>query len=65
MRERIQDPVSVICDLLVRLTYGFLNKNFQEIKLFICQCSFITVAQNTIVRRCMTFADRRLQTVRH
>ena len=65
MRERIQDPVSVICDLLVRLTYGFLNKNFQEIKLFICQCSFITVAQNTIVRRCMTFADRRQQTVRH
>ena len=27
------------------LTYGFLNKNFQEIKLFICHCSFITLAQ--------------------
>ena len=32
------------------LTYGFLNKSFQEMKLFICYCSFITLAQNTIVR---------------
>ena len=33
------------------LTYGFLNKNFQEIKLFICHCSFITLAQKTTMRR--------------
>ena len=32
------------------LTYGFLNKNFQEIKLFICPCSLVTLAQNTITR---------------
>ena len=32
------------------LTYGFWNKNFQVIKLFICHCSFKTLAQNTIVR---------------
>ena len=32
------------------LTYGFLNKNFQEIKLFICHCSFITLAQKTTMR---------------
>ena len=30
-------------ELLFRIT--FLNKNFQEIKLFICRCSFITLAQ--------------------
>ena len=30
------------------LTYWFLNKNFQEIKLFTCHCSFITLAQKTI-----------------
>ena len=32
------------------LTNGFLNKNFQEIKLFICHCSFITLAQKTTMR---------------
>ena len=32
------------------LNYGFLNKNFQEIKLFICHCSFITLAQKTTMR---------------
>ena len=32
------------------LTYRFLNKNFQEIKLFICHCSFITLAQKTTMR---------------
>ena len=32
------------------LTYGFLNIRFEEIKFFICNCSFITLAQNTIVR---------------
>ena len=32
------------------LTYWFLNKNFQEIKLFICHCSFITLAQKTTMR---------------
>ena len=26
-----------------------MSKNFQETKLFICHCSFITLAQNTIV----------------
>ena len=30
-------------ELLFRIT--FLNKNFQEFKLFICRCSFITLAQ--------------------
>ena len=30
-------------ELLFRIT--FLNKSFQEIKLFICRCSFITLAQ--------------------
>ena len=42
------------------LTYGFLNKIFQEIKLFICHCSFITLPQKTtmvlqIVRFLETF----------
>ena len=42
------------------LTYGFLNKNFQEINWFICHCSFITLAQETtmtlqIVRFLETF----------
>ena len=32
------------------LSYGFLNKHFQEIKLFICHCSFITLAQKTTMR---------------
>ena len=32
------------------LTYGFLNKNFQEIKIFICHCSFITLAQKSTYR---------------
>ena len=32
------------------LTYGFLNKNFQLINLFICHCSFITLAKQTIER---------------
>ena len=36
--------------MLFGLTYGFLNKNFQEIKLFICHCSFITLAQKTTMR---------------
>ena len=31
------------------LTYGFLNKNFQKIKLFTCHCSFITLAQKTTI----------------
>ena len=37
------------------LTYGFLDKRFQEIKLFICHCSFITLAQITIVRLQIVF----------
>ena len=32
------------------LTYGFLNKNFQEIKFFIWHSSFITLAQKTTIR---------------
>ena len=40
----------VLRDCFLGLTYGFLNKNFQEIKLFICQCSFITLAQKTTMR---------------
>ena len=39
------------------LTYGFLNKRFQEIKLFICHPSFITLAQNTIVRLQIVFLE--------
>ena len=39
LRQRIQDLVSVMRELLLGLTYEFLNKNFQEIKLFICHCS--------------------------
>ena len=35
---------------LLRVTNGFLNKSFQEIKLFICHCSFITLAQKTTMR---------------
>ena len=50
LRERIQDPVSVIRELLFRINFWVLNLRFQEIRLFICQCSFITQAQNTIVR---------------
>ena len=50
----------VLRDCFLGLTYGFLNKNFQEIKLFICHCSFITLAQKTtmslqIVRFLETF----------
>ena len=33
------------------LTYGFLNKNFQEIKLFICHCSLTTLAQKMTMRQ--------------
>ena len=40
----------VLRDCFLGLTYGFLNKNFQEIKLFICHCSFITLAQKTTMR---------------
>ena len=50
LRERIHDPVSVTRIAFLGLTNGFLNKNFQVIKLFINDCSFITFAQNTIVR---------------
>ena len=32
------------------LTYGFWNKNFQLINLFICHCSFITLAKKMIER---------------
>ena len=47
-RSRIQLVLFAKCFL--GLTYGFFNKNFQEIELFICHFSFITLAQNTIVR---------------
>ena len=46
--SRIQMVLYANCFL--GLTYGFFNKNFQEIKLFICHFSFITLAQNTIGR---------------
>ena len=46
--SRIQLVLYANCFL--GLTYGFLKKNFQEIKLFICHFAFITLAQNTIVR---------------
>ena len=38
------DPRPSFCyaNCFLGLTYGFLNKHFQEIKLFICHCSFIT-----------------------
>ena len=50
LRERTQEPFSVILDLFFRINLWVFDKNFQEIKLFICHCSFITLAQNTIVR---------------
>ena len=37
-------------EVLLRINFGFLIRNFQEIKLFICRCSFITLAQKTTVR---------------
>ena len=46
--SRIQ--LALYANCFLGLTYGFFNKNFQEIKLFICHFSFITLAQNTIVR---------------
>ena len=50
----------VLRDCFLGLTYGFLNKNFQEINLFIRHCPFITLAQETtltpqIVRFLETF----------
>ena len=47
------NPGSSLCyvNSFLGLTYGFLNnKKFQEVKLFICHCSFITLAQKTTVR---------------
>ena len=49
------------CLMQIALTYGILNKNFQEIKLFTCHCSFITLAQKTTTRLQMV---RFLQTLR-
>ena len=46
--SRIQ--LVLYANFFLGITHGFLNKSFQEIKLFICYCSFITLAQNTIVR---------------
>ena len=42
----------VLRDCFLGLTYGFLNKNFQEIKLFI---SFITLAQKTFLELKLKF----------
>ena len=43
------DPVGAIGEFLFRISlWDFLS--FQELNLFICHCSFITLAQNTIVR---------------
>ena len=50
LRERIHDPVFCYANYFLELTFGFFVKNFQEIKLFICHCSFITLAQKTTVR---------------
>ena len=36
--------------MFFRINWWGLNKNFQEIKLFICHCSFITLAQKTTMR---------------
>ena len=49
---RATDPRSSLCyaNCFLGLTSGFWNKNFQEINLFICHCSFITLAQKTAVR---------------
>ena len=49
--ERIHDPVCVTrIALTYWLTYRLLNNNFQEIKLFICHSSFITLTQKTTMR---------------
>ena len=52
--SRIQLVLYANCFL--GLTYGFFNKNFQEIKLFICHCS------NTIVRLQVVRFLEKLQT---
>ena len=48
LRERIHDAVSVT-RIAFRINLWVFNKNSQVIKLFICHCSFITLAQYTIV----------------
>ena len=49
LRER-NDLTCLTPIVFLGLTDGVLNKNFQEIKLFICHCSFITLAQKTTMR---------------
>ena len=41
------DPRSSFCyaNWFLGLSHGFLNEQFQEIKLFICHCSFITTVR--------------------
>ena len=46
----LREPSDLTCLMRIALTYGILNKNFQEIKLFTCHCSFITLAQKTTTR---------------
>ena len=46
----LREPSDLTCLMRIALTYGILNKNFQEIKLFTCHCSFITLAQETTTR---------------
>ena len=48
LRER-NDLTCLTPIVFLGLTDGVLNKNFQEIKLFICHCSFITLAQKTFL----------------
>ena len=62
LRKRTQEPFSIILDLFFRINLWVFDKNFQEIKLFICHCSFITLAQNTIVRLQITRFLETLQT---
>ena len=50
-------PLVLYANCFLGLTYGFLNKRFQEIKLFICHRSFITLTQNTIVRLKIVFLE--------
>ena len=50
LRER-NDLTCLTRTVFLGLTYGFLNKHFQEtIKLFICNCSFIALAEKTTTR---------------
>ena len=59
-RQRIKGPVGVIRKLLFRIDLWVFIKNLQEIKLFICHFSFISLAQNTIEKHETTTTERRI-----